>query len=88
VEPAFTPLTPHERRLAARIYDAALEKARAEERLRAKERELGAKDAEITTLGAEVEQARSTLRAVRDSVARGSLVRRAARRARSLVRPR
>ncbi|MFD6176427.1 MULTISPECIES: polysaccharide pyruvyl transferase family protein [unclassified Isoptericola] len=95
VAPSFTPLTPKERRLAARTYDAAVEKAKAEQRLRAKEqelgateRELGAKDAELRTLGAEIEQVRATLRAARASVARGSLVSRAARRARRLVRPR
>ncbi|MFE7407450.1 polysaccharide pyruvyl transferase family protein [Isoptericola sp. NPDC057559] len=95
VEPSFTPLTPTERRLAARTYDAALEKAKAEERLRAKEqelgakeRQLGAKDAQLRTLGAEIEQVRATLRAARASVARGSLVSRAANRARRLVRPR
>jgi len=88
VEPSFTALTPKERRLAARTYDAALEKAKAEERLRSKDQELGAKDAQIRTLGAENDQVRATLRAVRDSVARGSLVSRAANRARRLVRPR
>ena len=88
VEPSFTPLTPRERRLAARSYDAALERSRAEVRLRTKNRELGAKDDELRTLGTEIEQVRATLRAARESVGRGSLVERAARRARRLVRPR
>ncbi|MFC8599929.1 polysaccharide pyruvyl transferase family protein [Isoptericola sp. NPDC057191] len=102
VAPSFTPLTPKERRLAARTYDAALEKAKAEERLRTKdrelgakdrelgvkERELGAKDAQIRSLGSDLQQVRATLRAVRESVPQGSVVRRAARRARRLVRPR
>ncbi|MFC7877365.1 polysaccharide pyruvyl transferase family protein [Isoptericola sp. NPDC057391] len=88
VAPSFTPLTPKERRLAARTYDVSLEKARAEERLRTKDAELGAKDVQLRTLGAEVEQVRATLRAVRASVARGSLVSRAAHRARRFVRPR
>ncbi|MCK9794993.1 polysaccharide pyruvyl transferase family protein [Isoptericola sp. 4D.3] len=88
VPPSFTPLTPKERRLAARTYDVSLEKARAEERLRTTEARLGEKDAQLRSLGAEVEQSRATLRTVRASLARGSLVSRAADRARRLVRPR
>ncbi len=86
--PSFTPLTPRERRLAALSYDAAFERARAEGRLRSRNRELGAKDDEIRTLGAEIEHVQARLRSVRDSVGRGSLIERAARRARRLVRPR
>jgi len=88
VTPSFTPLTPKERRLAARTYDASLEASRAQERLRTTHRELGAKDAQLRRLGTEVDQVRATLRAMRESVSRGSVVTRAADRARRLGRPR